>query len=178
MLRTGCTSEFSRLPDVDRSPAHKFRALCRSGAFSQPTPGKVSGFVQANLVALPKAFAFDFLLFCLRNPQACPLLDVTEPGDPCPHSVAEGADLRKDVPRYRVWRDGKFVEERTDVTDLWGEDFVGFLLGCSFSWEFVLEEAGLPPRHVEEGRNVPMYKTSVPNKRSGAFGGELVVSMR
>lgn len=131
-------------------------------------------------MALPRAHAFDFLRFCLTNPRACPLLDVTEPGDPVPRCVAPGADLRTDIPKYRVWRDGALAEERDEVGALWDADggMVGFLLGCSFSWEKVLTDAGLAPRQIEEGRNVPMFATNVPSARAGPFGAELVVSMR
>ena len=134
--------------------------------------------MQANLVALPQAYAFDFLRFCLANPRACPVLDVTAPGDPVPRTIAADADLRTDVPKYCVWRDGEMVEERSDVTELWSDDMVGFLLGCSFSWEHLLHEAYLTPRQIEERCNVPMYRTNLPNAAVGPFGGNLVVSMR
>ena len=142
------------------SPAQLFRAEVRAGRHATQTSGCAPGFVQANFVALPRRSALDFMLFALRNPRACPLLAVTEVGDPCPHSVAAGADLRTDIPLYRMWRDGEVAEEVTDVRAHWeaggeGEDgLVGFLLGCSFSWEDELEKAGLCPRHVEEGCNV------------------------
>ena len=134
-LRTGYTHLFARESGVDRSPAAEFRALCRSGAFTGQTSGSVPGFVQANFVALPREHAFDFLRFALRNPKACPLLEVTEPGDPVPRVVAPSADLRSDMPLYRVWRDGVLAEEVADVSSLWDEGMVVFLLGCSFSWE-------------------------------------------
>src|SRR5918912_58964 len=98
------------------------RAACRTGTLTAPTPGLALGFVQANLVAVPRELAFDFLLFCTRNPKPCPLLDVTEPGDPEPKSVAPGADLRTDLPAYRVWNHGELVEEPTDVTKHWRDD--------------------------------------------------------
>lgn len=181
-LRTGYTDKFSvdlTVEDsVDRSEPRNFRAKVRTQEFTGQTSGIVDGFVQANFVALPKEYAFDFLSFCLRNPQPCPLLDVTEPGDPVPRSVAPSADLRTDIPKYCIYRNGKLEEEVTDITKFWKDDTVGFLLGCSFSWEGLLAELGLTPRHVEEGRNVPMFKTSKPNLRSGVFGGNLVTSMR
>jgi uncharacterized protein YcsI (UPF0317 family) len=177
-LRTGYTNFFSRRSGVDRSDAAKFRQRCRSGAFTDQTSGSVPGFVQANLVALPQEHAFDFLRFCLANPRACPLLDVTAPGDPAPRTVAADADLRTDIPKYWVWRDGQVAEERTDVSDLWSDGMVGFLLGCSFSWEHLLHEHYLTPRQIEERCNVPMYRTNVPNVAVGPFGGNLVVSMR
>lgn len=154
------------------------RAACRAGTLIGPTPGLADGFVQANLVAVPRAIAFDFLLFCQRNPKPCPLLDVTEPGSAEPKFVAAGADLRTDVPRYRVWNRGELVDEVTDARDAWRDDLVGFLLGCSFTFESALLQAGVPVRHIEEGRNVPMYRTNVPCRPAGVFHGPLVVSMR
>ena len=178
-LRTGYTDLFVRHANMQgRGQAAEFRLLCRTGEFNDQSSGQVSGFVQANLVAVPLENAFDFLRFCLHNPRACPLLDVTEPGDPVPRTVAPTADLRIDLPKYRVWRNGEVAEERDEVVDMWSRDMVGFLLGCSFSWEQLLTDAQLTPRHVEEGCNVPMYKTNLPNERVGPFGGQLVVSMR
>lgn len=154
------------------------RAACRAGTHTGPTPGLAAGFVQANLVCLPRDWAFDFLLFCQRNPKPCPLLDVTEPGDPEPRHAAPGADLRTDLPAYRVWRDGELAAEPTDVREFWRADLVGFLIGCSFTFEAALQTAGVPVRHIDEGRNVPMYRTSVPCTPAGRFSGPLVVSMR
>jgi uncharacterized protein YcsI (UPF0317 family) len=134
--------------------------------------------VQANFVAMPSGPAKEFLEFCKNNSKPCPLLDVTKPGDPIPSRVAPDADLRSDIPKYCVYRDGVLVEEVADITEYWTDDMVGFLLGCSFSWESALEEAGLCPRHVEEGRNVPMYRTAIENDQAGQFKGNLVVSMR
>ena len=177
-LRTGLTRELTA-SDVDRTPAHAFRSRVRSGEWGGPTVGCAPGFVQANFVALPAAYASDFLTFCLRNPRACPLLDVTSPGDPIPRTVAPNADLRSDIPRYRVWRDGLVAEEVPHLdSTLWDDRTVGFLLGCSFSWEHELHAANLTPRQMEEGRNVPMYKTNVSNAPVGPFAGQLVVSMR
>jgi len=177
-LRTGYTHWFSPRDGIDRAAPAAFRERCRSGDFQGQTSGCVPGFVQANFVALPREHAFDFLRFTLENPRACPLLDVTAPGDPCPLNVAPKADLRTDLPSYRVWSDGVVVDERADICELWDEGMVGFLLGCSFSWEGVLQEAGLTPRQIEEGCNVPMYATTRRNKPVGPFGGRLVVSMR
>ena len=154
------------------------RAACRSGAFTKPTPGLALGYMQANLVILPRDWAFDFLLFCQRNPKPCPLLDVTEPGDPEPRAVATGADLRTDLPAYRVWQDGELVAEPADVTRYWRDDFVSFVIGCSFTFENALLAAGVPVRHIEQGVNVPMYRTTVPCRPSGRFAGPMVVSMR
>lgn len=154
------------------------RAACRSGAFTGPTPGLALGFVQANLVILPRDWAWDFLLFCQRNPKPCPLLDVTEPGDPEPRFIAPGADLRTDLPAYRIWENGTLVEEPTDITRFWRSDLVSFLVGCSFTFENALIASGVPVRHIEEGRNVPMYRTNIACRAAGRFRGPMVVSMR
>jgi uncharacterized protein YcsI (UPF0317 family) len=154
------------------------RRACRSGELRGPTPGLAPGFVQANLVLLPQDWAFDFLLFCQRNAKPCPLLDVTEPGSPEPKGVATGADLRTDLPAYRVWRHGELVAEPTDIREHWRNDLVGFLIGCSFTFENALLEARVPVRHLEQGVNVPMYRTSIACQPAGRFHGPMVVSMR
>lgn len=154
------------------------RQLCRNNKFSQPTPGLASGYVQANLVILPQSLAFDFLLFCTRNPKPCPILDVTEVGDFEPKIVATGADLRTDLPKYHIFRNGKLEEEVTNILEFWRDDFVAFLLGCSFTFEEAMLRADLPVRHIQESKNVPMYITNIPCKTAGIFSGNLVVSMR
>jgi uncharacterized protein YcsI (UPF0317 family) len=154
------------------------RQLARTEILTEPTPGMALGYVQANLVVVPRELAFDFLLFCQRTPRPCPLLDVTEPGDPVPRQVAPGADLRTDLPRYCVYRNGQCVEEPTDVRALWRDDMVGFLLGCSFTFENALLQAGLSIRHLEAGCNVPMYRTNIACRPAGVFHGPMVVSMR
>jgi len=127
---------------------------------------------------VPRDLAYDFLLFCQRNPKPCPLLDVTETGNPEPRLVAPGADLRTDLPCYRVYRDGELVEEPTDLRGWWRDDLVGFLIGCSFTFENALLQAGVPLRHIEAGCNVPMYRTNIACKPAGVFHGPMVVSMR
>lgn len=154
------------------------RALCRSGAFSTVTAGLAPHYAQANLVILPESWAFDFLRFCQANPKPCPLLEVTDPGDPLLRHAAPGADLRTDLPRYRVYREGMLADELTDISKLWQPDFVGFLIGCSFSFEAALLDADIPVRHIAEGRNVPMYRTNIACRSAGRFHGPLVVSMR
>jgi uncharacterized protein YcsI (UPF0317 family) len=154
------------------------RRRARTGELMGPTPGLAPGFVQANLVVVPRDLAFDFLLFCQRNPKPCPLLDVTEPGSPEPRLVAPGADLRTDLPRYRVWRHGELADEPTDLQRWWRDDLVAFLLGCSFTFENALGQAGVPVRHVEQGCNVPMYRTTIACRPAGVFCGAMVVSMR
>src|SRR5438132_12212320 len=154
------------------------RRQARSGELSGPTPGLALGYVQANLVVVPRDLAFDFLLFSHRNPKPCPLLDVTEPGSAEPKAVAAGADLRSDLPRYRIYQHGKLTEEPTELGRWWRDDLVAFLLGCSFTFESALLQAGLPLRHLEMGCNVPMYRTNIACKPAGIFRGPMVVSMR
>jgi uncharacterized protein YcsI (UPF0317 family) len=144
----------------------------------QPTPGICQEYVQTNLVILPRSDAFDFLRFCQRNPKPCPLIEVTDTGDPEPKLTAAGADLRTDLPRYWVYRAGQLIEERTEIRKLWQDDFVAFLLGCSFSFEHALLKAGVPLRHLEAGVNVPMYRTSIQCTPAGRFAGPMVVTMR
>lgn len=161
------------------APASRtLRERIRAGAFAAPTSGEALGFVQANLVVVPQAAAYDFLLFCQRNPKPCPLLEVIEAGSVEAARLAPGSDIRSDVPRYRIFRDGEPAGEAEDVTDIWREDFVSFLLGCSFSFEKPLLDAGLEVRNVSLGRNVPMYTTNIPCRPAGVFEGPLVVSMR
>ena len=157
---------------------HAVRMACRQGEWSMPTAGLAAGFAQANLVILPRESAADFLTFCRRNPKPCPLLEVTEPGSFTPVALAPEADLRTDLPRYRLWRHGELVEEPTEITRHWRADFVSFLIGCSFTFEAALLRAGVPVRHVEENVNVPMYRTNVACEPAGPFHGPLVVSMR
>jgi uncharacterized protein YcsI (UPF0317 family) len=154
------------------------REAIRAGEWDGPTAALAPGYAQANLVALPVADAFDFLRFCIANPRPCPVLEVGEPGAVEPVQTAPGADLRTDLPRYRVHRHGELVDEVTDVRDVWREDLVAFLIGCSFTFERALLAAGLPVRHIEQGINVPMYTTAVACRPAGRFAGPLVVSMR
>ncbi len=164
--------------DLRTATGAAVRHRARTGELTGPTPGLALGYVQANLVVVPRELAFDFLLFCHRNPKPCPLLDVTEPGNPEPRQVAPGADLRTDVPRYRVYERGELVDEPADLHAWWRQDLVGFLLGCSFTFENALLEAGVPVRHIEAGCNVPMYRTNLPLRPAAVFRGSMVVSMR
>ncbi len=154
------------------------RLRMRQGQFTGPTSGLAPGNVQANLVILPKDLANDFLRFAQANPRPCPVLGVTEAGDPHLPMLGEDLDLRTDLPRYRVWRHGELVDEPTDITDLWRDDMVGFAIGCSFSFEEALIEDGIEVRHIACGCNVPMYRTNVDCVPAGVFHGKLVVSMR
>ena len=156
----------------------EIRKEIREGRYTRPTAGLAPGYVQANLVILRERYAFDFLLFCQRNPKPCPVLEVLEPGVYLTHSMADGADVRTDIPKYRVFREGVLTDTVETIEDLWRDDFVTFLLGCSFSFEEALLKNGVPVRHIEEGKNVPMFKTSIPVAPAGIFKGNLVVTMR
>lgn len=160
------------------STARQVRLACRRGAWSGPTAGLAEGFVQANLVVVPADVAGAFQEFCRLNPRPCPLLGVSAPGEPRVPELAADADLRTDLPRYRVFRNGRLAEEVLDITACWRDDMVAFLLGCSFTFDAVLRAKGIPVRHVELGCNVPMYRTSIPCVPAGPFRGEMVVSMR
>src|SRR5262249_8415122 len=164
--------------DLRHASGPEVRQAARTGALTGPTPGLALGQVQANLVVVPRDLAFDFLLFCQRNPKPCPLLDVTEPGDPVPRLVAPDADLRTDVPRYCVYQHGRLVDEPTDLPTWWRDGLGGLVLGCSFTFENALLQAGVPVRHIECGCNVPMYRTNLACQPVGIFRGPMVVSMR
>jgi uncharacterized protein YcsI (UPF0317 family) len=174
-LRLSLAGYTGEMTVVSVSPAEA-RLRFRAGLVV-PTAAWSPGYVQANLVALPRAAASDFLLFARRNPKPCPVLDVTGPGVPAT-SLAPGADLRTDLPAYRVWAHGECVAQTADVTGYWRDDLVAFLIGCSFTFERALEAAGVPVRHIEQGRNVPMFITSRHCRPAGIFRGPLVVSMR
>ncbi|MFI7445290.1 putative hydro-lyase [Nonomuraea indica] len=161
--------------DPARLNPREARETFRAGLVT-PTSGWSAGWTQANLLALPKDRAYDFLLFAQRNAQACPVLDVTEPGDVAA-SIFDG-DLRTDLPAYRVYEHGEQVTETADVTPYWRDDLVCFLLGCSFTFERALVEAGVPVRHLEAGTNVPMYRTDRACRPAGELSGPLVVTMR
>ena len=154
------------------------RRIVREGLFDLPTSGYCPGFAQANLIVLPREQAYDFLLFAQRNPKPCPLLEVTETGARQTAICAQECDVATDFPRYRVYRDGQLVEERTDVVDLWRDDLVSFIIGCSFSFESELIEAGIEIRHNTLGCNVPMYRTNIECTPAGSMSGTMVVSMR
>lgn len=154
------------------------RLRIRSGAYAGQTAGLAPGLVQGNLVILPASQAGDFLRFCQLNPKPCPVLAVGTPGEPGLPTLGADLDIRTDLPRYRVWRDGELTEQPTDILKEWRSDLVSFVIGCSFSFEEALIEDGLDVRHVTLGRNVPMYRTSIATQPAGPFAGPLVVSMR
>ena len=156
----------------------KARSAIRSGHWTGHTSGLAEGHVQGNVVILPELLANDFLRYCQRNPKPCPLLAVSEPGEALLSSLGADIDIRTDVPCYRVWRDGVLVDQPTDIRNLWRSDLVTFVIGCSFSFEEALLEAGIPLRHITQKRNVAMYRSNMPTSPAGVFNGPMVVSMR
>ena len=162
---------------ADMKPS-EVRQLIREGKIDFQTSGMCNGFAQANMAVLPKDLAFDFLLFTQRNQKPCPVLDVTEPGSPVPRLIAPNADLRYDIPRYRIYKKGELTDEVTNLDNYWRDDLVAFLLGCSFSFEGPMLDAGLDVRHITDNHNVPMYITNIECVPAGVFHGPMVVSMR
>jgi uncharacterized protein YcsI (UPF0317 family) len=154
------------------------RLAIRRKNHTDTTSGMAPGFVQANLAILPKALAEDFLQFCRRNPKPCPVIGVSAAGDPHIPELGEDLDIRTDLPRYRVWRDGALIEEPTDLVRWWRDDLVSFAIGCSFSFEQALIEDGIEIRHMTCDCTCPMYRTSIATVPAGPFHGPLVVSMR
>jgi uncharacterized protein YcsI (UPF0317 family) len=158
--------------------AQAARAAIRQGQWAGHTSGLADGHVQGNVVILPEEQANDFLRYCQRNPKPCPLLAVSEPGEAKLTALGSDIDICTDVPRYRVWRDGVMTEEPTDISHLWRKDLVTFVIGCSFSFEQALLDAGLPLRHIQQNRNVAMYRSNMATEAAGVFHGPMVVSMR
>jgi uncharacterized protein YcsI (UPF0317 family) len=159
-------------------PPQAIRQQCRKGRWAKPTSGLAPGFAQANMVILDRRLAFDFLLFCQRNPKPCPVLEVLEPGEKEPLRTAPGADITTDLPLYRIWKKEKLDQEVKDIRSWFSQDLVTFLLGCSFSFEEALIQAGVPVRNIEENKNVSMYVTNRSCDPAGPFKAPLVVTMR
>jgi uncharacterized protein YcsI (UPF0317 family) len=153
------------------------RAAIRDGSYRGPTAGLASEFVQTNLVVVPSDYAEDMADFCARNPVPCALVETLAPGKYHP-KCAPDADIRTDLPQYRVYRKGLLLEKRHDIVDLWHEDFVTFLIGCSYTFEQALQDAGFVMRHHAEGKSVPMYRTSIRLLPAGRLWGHMIVSMR
>ncbi len=165
-------------PTANANSARDARRAIRAGRHRGHTAGLAHGYVQGNLCILPLEYATDFAAYCQRNPKPCPLIGMSAPGDPRLPTLAQDLDIRTDVPRYRVFRHGELDAEPTDIRDLWRDDLVSFVLGCSFSFEQALMADGVALRHVERGENVAMYKTNIETVPAGRFSGQLVVSMR
>jgi uncharacterized protein YcsI (UPF0317 family) len=165
--------------DLANASGRDVRAAARSGHWRRATHGLARGYVQANMAIVPKRYAFDFMLFCQRNPKPCPVIDVTDPGDPEARFAAPGSDVRIDLPGYRVFRDGKLVAEVSEITNYWRADSVAFLLGCSNSMDDVLIEARIPQRHLEsEDGRISVYASNIMCAPAGIFRGPVVVTMR
>ena len=178
-MRTAYLDELNyKDSSINRTPPNQFRLKCRTQEFTSQSSGSCPGFVQANVTILPREYAYDFLVFCQRNPKPCPLLEILDPGSYLTSVMANNADIRTDIPKYTVLRNGQRSEELHDISSLWHEDLVTFLLGCSYSFEEALIREGIPVRHIQENKNVPMYVTSIPCRPAGIFSGPLVVSMR
>ena len=154
------------------------RHLIRKGEITVPTSGMCAGYAQANLAIMPKDIAYDFLLFTQRNPKPCPILEVTDAGEKYLKDIAEDCNIFTDFPKYRIYKKGELVDECTDVTKYYRDDLVSFLIGCSFSFESELIDAGIEIRHNTMGCNVPMYITDIQCKPAGMFNGPMTVSMR
>lgn len=157
---------------------HAARLAIRGGEHRGPTAGLAPGYVQGNLAILPKALAADFLHFCHLNPKPCPLIGMSAVGDPRVPELGDDLDIRTDLPRYRIWRNGELVSEPDHISDVWRDDLVSFVIGCSFSFEEALIADGIEMRHITRGCNVPMYRTSIETAAAGPFHGPMVVSMR
>ena len=170
-----CKSSFGRSSDSISAQA---RSSIRRGEHTAHTSGLAEGYVQGNVAILPQSLAGDFLLYCQRNPKPCPLLAISEPGQPLLPTLGVDIDIRTDVPQYRVWRDGVLTQEPNDIRALWRDDLVTFVIGCSFSFEQALLQAGLPLRHIAQNRNGAMYRSNIATEAAGVFHGPMVVSMR
>ncbi len=166
------------LTQAVRASAEASRRVIRAGEYTGPTTGLAPGMVQGNLCILPKDIAGDFLRFAQLNPKPCPIIGMSEPGSPKVPMLGGTIDLRTDLPRYRIWKQGELIDEPTDLMAHWRPDLVAFVIGCSFSFEEALIEDGIPLRHIACGANVAMYRTSIACTPAGPFAGPMVVSMR
>ncbi len=164
--------------DLLGASADAVRCAIRDRAYTGHTAGLAAGKLQCNLAILPQDYALDFLRFCQRNPKPCPIVGVSDNGDPKLPTLGRDIDIRSDVAKYRVFRDGALSEEVTDISDVWTDTFVTVALGCSFTFENALVRHGIPVRHLETGLNVPMFKTNIDLVPAGPFGGQMVVTMR
>lgn len=164
--------------DLITASAVDVRAAIRSGSYAGHTAGLAAGKLQCNLAILPERYALDFLRFCQRNPKPCPMVGVSDTGNPALPTLGHDIDIRTDVAKYRVFRDGALSDEVTDISDEWADDLVTVALGCSFTFENALLRAGIPVRHIETGLNVPMFRSNIDLVQAGRFHGQMVVTMR
>jgi uncharacterized protein YcsI (UPF0317 family) len=172
------TSHTTAYSDLKAASAQQVRAAIRTGSYGGHTSGLAVGKLQCNLAILPERFALDFLRFCQRNPKPCPVVGVSDSGDPFLPTLGSDIDIRSDVSKYRVFKDGALTDEVDDINALWADDFVTVALGCSFTFENALARNGIPVRHMETGRNVPMYRSNIDLIPAGPFAGKMVVTMR
>lgn len=172
------TSHTTAYSDLKAASAQQVRAAIRTGSYGGHTSGLAAGKLQCNLAILPERFALDFLRFCQRNPKPCPVVGVSDSGDPFLPTLGSEIDIRSDVSKYRVFKDGALTDEVDDINALWADDFVTVALGCSFTFENALARNGIPVRHMETGRNVPMYRSNIDLIPAGPFAGKMVVTMR
>ena len=172
------TSHTTAYSDLKAASAQQVRAAIRTGSYGGHTSGLAAGKLQCNLAILPERFALDFLRFCQRNPKPCPVVGVSDSGDPFLPTLGSDIDIRSDVSKYRVFKDGALTDEVDDINALWADDFVTVALGCSFTFENALARNGIPVRHMETGRNVPMYRSNIDLIPAGPFAGKMVVTMR
>ena len=172
------SSHTTAYSDLKAASAQQVRAAIRTGSYGGHTSGLAAGKLQCNLAILPERFALDFLRFCQRNPKPCPVVGVSDSGDPFLPTLGSDIDIRSDVSKYRVFKDGALTDEVDDISALWADDFVTVALGCSFTFENALARNGIPVRHMETGRNVPMYRSNIELMPAGPFAGKMVVTMR
>lgn len=166
------------MKDLSNASPSEVRQLIRSGVPFNTTAGVCNGYAQANLVILPKKLSYDFLLFAQRNSKPCPILEVTDVGSKSLKYVASNADICTDIPKYRIYKKGELQGEYDEITSIWKDDYVSFLLGCSYSFEEALVQEGIEMKHAKKGCKVPMYITNIQCKPAGIFAGPTVVSMR
>lgn len=176
-LKTAFSNSVS-FEELRGKPISEARPYFRSGAYTDHTAGIGPGMLQGNVAILPEALALDFARFCQRNPQPCPLIGVSDTGNPMMHTLGDDIDIRSDVPRYRVYEHGELVDELTNIADLWRDDYVAFILGCSFTFEDALMAEGIQLRHIDQNKTVSMFITNIMTDRAGPFEGGTVVSMR
>ncbi|MBF4695250.1 putative hydro-lyase [Fusibacter ferrireducens] len=163
--------------DLSSCTPIEVRQMIRNNEVKSPTAGMCHGYAQGNLVILPKALAYDFLLFTQRNPKPCPVLEVSDVGIKT-LKIAKDSDIATDIPKYRVYKKGILEGEYDHLNSMWRTDFVSFILGCSFTFESALMDEGIGVRHIEQNCNVPMYVTDIMCEPAGIFSGPTVVSMR
>lgn len=168
-------ASYDSLRDLDRVSV---RSAIRKGAYRAHTAGLARGALQSNIAILPEQYALDFMRYCQRNPKPCPLSGVSDTGDPMMNTLGSDIDIRTDVPAYNIYRQGKFDQTTTDISDDWQGDFVTFALGCSFTFEHALIRAGIKLWHIDNNTTVPMFRSNIETVPAGPFHGKMVVSMR